>query len=255
VRQWRVTETQKHVAFVALYEELRAVYPADVALDFKPSHCRVTHIAHGWYMRVLRSTEGVLLMREAGLSGESFPLRRAALEHVLALRWLAEKGNDAADVVIRMHGETSKRRQQASSEAGWVSANFKVWDEVAQDAQAATANVSENNILTNMTERTAKYGHPTDMAAWLLETNNSHPGWSTVSPYWDRAAMRPLTHSRLDGRLDAALCCSDLLRGLEALNRMMKEPMWDDLLRALAERFDALQADLPGPVEAENAGD
>lgn len=249
MRWLRVTESP-HAALEALYAELHAVYPSGGSLWLKDSHRRATHLAHGWYMRVLRTSASVMLMREYGFCAESWPLRRAALEHVIALRWLAEKGEDAIDVVVRAHGESSRRRQESLRAADWGAADWDVWEAVIEGAKTHTGNVSESHILTNMKARVEKYGHPSDMASWLIETHHSHPGWVTAQPYFDQANTELRTVPTFDeGRSDAAFGSSNLLRGLAALNSMMEEPQWTERLVAWGDRFQRLQVDLPRAVE------
>jgi hypothetical protein len=122
------------------------------------AHKRVGPIAHGWYMRVERTCAALILLRQAGYGAEAWPMRRAIIEHVLALRWLAERGNEATDVVRRSPAESSRRRQEPVAEAGWSSAGWPIWADVAADGAAATENVTENNMLTNVRLRCEKYG-------------------------------------------------------------------------------------------------
>jgi hypothetical protein len=228
--------------FLALYEEARAMYLDEVGrLAFKDSHDQVLPLAHGWFTRVRRTCDAVLLMQRSGLATESFPLRRAALEHTLALRWVAEVGNEVLDVVVRAHAHGSTKRQQAQAAAGWPSATQAVWNDIVEDAARATGNVGESHILTNLTARVEKYGSPNDLAAWLIETGRSHPGWFTAEPYWDKERGAELLVPVSNGsRLDASFCSSNLLRSLVAMNRMMENPVWDDRLRAMGERYRLL---------------
>jgi len=224
-----------------ILNELRSLYPDDREIVLKESHVRVTHLAHGWYMRVQRSCEGVMVLREAGLGAEAWPMRRAALEHVLALKWLAEKGNEATDVVIRSHSESARKPQDAGAKAGSISAGWPIWSEVKEDGEAATGNMTENNMLFNVRERCAKYGLAGDYASWLLETNHSHPGWETSSPYAERAPIRLLSEPRFDeGMGDAEFCSRRILRSLVSLSDMAADPPWPGRLTDIAARMAVL---------------
>jgi hypothetical protein len=48
-----------------------------------------------------------MLLREAGPAERAWPTRRMILEHVVSLRWLAEEGDAANDVVIRRHARSA----------------------------------------------------------------------------------------------------------------------------------------------------
>lgn len=49
-------------------------------------------VAHGFFCRVARTSEGALLLVDSGLGSEAAPLRRAALEHLLGLAWVIDEG-------------------------------------------------------------------------------------------------------------------------------------------------------------------
>ena len=101
-----------------------------------------------------------------------------------------------------------------------------------------------------MTARTAKYGHPKDLAAWRTETAYSHPCWGTATPYWASQTQSPRTVPAFSGRrLDTAFCASNLLRGLAALDAMTESPDWEERLLALGRRFDELQTQVPPQAE------
>lgn len=214
-------------SYAAILDGLRALYPTTRILPLKETHSEVGHIAHGWYLRVHRSCAALMLLRQAGYGAEAWPTRRAIIEHMLALRWLADNGNEAKDVVRRAHAESSRRRQESAADAGWSSAGWPIWADVAADGAAATGNPTESNMLTNVRLRCEKYGIATDYASWLLETNNSHPGWTTASAYLQETPQTLLGEPRFDDNLDdARFCARRLLRCLVALGDMMTEPPW-----------------------------
>ena len=221
--------------------DLLDVYPTDRRLVLKESHRRITHVAHGWFMRIRGSCLAVFLLRDSGLAAEAWPMRRAALEHVLALQWLAEQGDDARDVVVRTHGESSRKRQEAAAKAGWLSAGWPVWSEVRADAEAAVGNASESHMLANVRERCRRYGLPGDYAAWLIETNNSHPGWETASPYVQPDPLVLKSEALWDGSLnDAEFCARRMYRALSSLSAMMQSGPWDARMPQIEARMRAL---------------
>src|SRR5665213_2745047 len=68
--------------------------------------------AHGFYCRVARTCEAALLLIEAGLSSEATPLRRAALEHALALAWVIDEPDAAPAALLRAHQNRMKSIQE-----------------------------------------------------------------------------------------------------------------------------------------------
>lgn len=227
--------------FSAVLHDLYGLFPADHSLPLKTSHKKVGHVAHGWFMRAKRSCQALEAMRESGFATEAWPIRRAILEHALALRWLAEQGNGAQDVIVRSHGEAARRRQEAASSAGWASAEWPVWTEVRSDADAATGNTSESNILTNMKVRCYTYGSADDFARWLIESNNSHPSWETARPYMTPPPVSLLTEPDFDADFnDDEFCATRLLRCLASIADMLAQEPWR--LGEFAARVTSLQA-------------
>ncbi|MGJ9421239.1 hypothetical protein [Aeromicrobium sp. CF3.5] len=87
-----MTRQKMDELFQALYDEARGLYPdSGGMLHFKSTHRQVQLIAHGWIMRVVRTCDAVMLMHRSELGTESWPLRRAALEHTIALRWVSQR--------------------------------------------------------------------------------------------------------------------------------------------------------------------
>jgi hypothetical protein len=52
-------------------------------------------------MRCKLNAEAVLVLESHGMEEEASPLRRSVVEHVVGLRWLHARGNEAVDVVRR----------------------------------------------------------------------------------------------------------------------------------------------------------
>jgi hypothetical protein len=238
-------------SFEVVLHDLYELYPPDDAtLKLKPTHGQIAHVAHGWFMRTKRTCQALEMLLREGHGVEAWPLRRAVLEHTLALRWLAEKGNEAKDVIIRSHAETARRRQEAAASAGWESAGLTVWDQVGGDAANARGNPSESHILTNLKERARIYGTPEAYAGWLIESNHSHPSWETARPYLSESPPRLLDIPSWDGSLgDFEFCASRLLQSTISLNDMLVEDRWP--LSEFAARLSLLRAakaDAPDPA-------
>jgi hypothetical protein len=66
--------------------------------------------------------QAILTLGEAGYNEEAAPIRRSIIEHVLALKWLAAKGDTLIDTVARGHaydvGKADGRRIRGGMDVG-----------------------------------------------------------------------------------------------------------------------------------------
>lgn len=230
-------------SFEAVLADLLAMYPALPELQLKTTHRRVTHIAHGWYMRAHRSSEAAMLLRAIGYAMESWPIRRALLEHVVALKWLAVEGNPVADQVRRAHAKSSKKRKEALIAAEWKSAQLDVFDDVIADIDA-TDNLRSLDNFERFAHRCRQYGTPNDMAAYLIDTAHSHPSWESAVSYLQHSEQDEIAlhlEPKFDlTRDDAGFCAMHLWEALASLNDMMNEPPWTAELATLRARIEVL---------------
>lgn len=219
------------------------MYPALPELRLKATHRRVTHIAHGWYMRAHRSSAAAMLLRETGYAIESWPIRRSLLEHVVALKWLATEGNPVADQVRRAHAKSAKKRKEALVAAEWKSAQLDVFDDVIADIDA-TDKIRGLDNFERFAHRCRQYGTPNDMAAYLIDTAHSHPSWESAASYFQRSDQDMIAlhlDPAFDGtRDDAGFCAMHLWEALASMNDMMDDPPWATDLTALRARIQDL---------------
>ncbi len=164
-------------ALVALTDELPDVPPEgmdDNAYAY----------AHGFYCRVARTCEAALLLIEAGLGSEATPLRRAALEHALALAWVIDEPDAAPPALVRAH-QSRMRSIEALIDGRWdvTSADF--------------AKLFETEVANKGQDHLVKYGQLIQtyedskdlLAAWLTDTGDSHPSHTTASAYWREGSL------------------------------------------------------------------
>lgn len=55
--------------------------------------------AYGWWVRVVRTADAIRVLHGSGHAGEASPLLRTAMEHLLALQWLAAERDTVASVI------------------------------------------------------------------------------------------------------------------------------------------------------------
>lgn len=231
-----MTEPEPFDSYAAILAELLSLYPALPKLTLKASHRRVTHIAHGWYVRAHRGSEAVLVLRDLGFAAESWPTRRSVLEHVVGLKWLAAEGGRAVDPLVRELAEQARRRQLGAEAAGWKAAGHSGFVDAMADGQAAEDDVDLDTYL-HFKHRCNAYGNPHDWSSWLIETAHSHPGWETAAPYLDRLSQTLLLEPRRTDRDDEGYLAIHVWEALSALSSMMQSPPWEHELLDAYERI------------------
>ncbi|HTC70659.1 MAG TPA: DUF5677 domain-containing protein [Acidothermaceae bacterium] len=135
--------------------------------------------AHGFYCRVARTCEAALLLIDADLTSEATPLRRAALEHALALAWVIDEPAGAPAALLRAHQNRMKSIEKLI-DGSWdvTSADFaRLFDVEVQS--------TGQDHLVQYGQLIKRYKDGDDLlVAWLTETGDSHPSHTTASAYW-----------------------------------------------------------------------
>ena len=219
--------------------DLFPLYSELPSLTLKPTHRRVTHLAHGWCMRVHRGIEVVLLLCDSGYAVESWPIRRSVLEHLVGLKWLAQDGNRAVDPIVRELGRQATRRLNAVTTAGWKAAADPTFRVAIADGQAANADLELDTYLA-FKHRCDKYGSAHDWASYLIETHNSHPGWETAAPYVAQGpSMTMLWDPEPIDRDDEGWAAMKLWETDAVMRLMMEDPPddWETVLESTQKRI------------------
>jgi hypothetical protein len=205
----------------ALLPALTGLYATLPGLTLRKSHRQITHVAHGWYMRCHRGIEAVLQLEETGFQEEAAPIRRSILEHVVALKWLAEQGSVVADILKRGAAHDAAKRKESVVHANWTSVDLGLFDAVIAD-QDGTDPQSDN--LLSFKHRCDRFGTPHDWTTYLMETARSHPCWESAVPYLDVSSGKTLAldQPEPEPRTDqAGFCVIHLFEALVALNQMI----------------------------------
>jgi Family of unknown function (DUF5677) len=188
-------------------------------MTLRESHRRITHVAHGWYMRCHRGVEAVIQLEETGFQEEAAPIRRSILEHVVAMKWLAEQGGVVADILKRGAAHDAAKRKESVVRANWTSVDLDLFDAVIADEDGTDP---QYDNLLRFKHRCDRFGTPHDWTTYLVETARSHPCWESAAPYLDLSSVKPFAldqpHSRID---QAGFCVIHLFDAVVALNQMI----------------------------------
>lgn len=104
-------------------QELNNLLPSLQAISVEAGLAAASAVAFGWWMRILRTAEGVRRMHEDGMSQEASPLLRTILHHTAALEWIRRCPDDVLQALKHEH---ARRRQSLSQKA-----NARGWDQAS----------------------------------------------------------------------------------------------------------------------------
>jgi hypothetical protein len=241
--------------FRAVVRQLLKVYPGASPLQAKDSHLQVSHVAHGWYMRCHRGVEAVLRLEEAGLQEEAGPIRRAVIEHVVALKYLAQDGNAVSTVLRRGASHETAKRKEALQSANWTSVDLADFDNVIADGAGLDA---RQDTLLHFKHRCDEYGTPHDWATYLNEVARCHPSWESAVPYIDLTGASVRVRSTPKWQIDqAGFCAIHLFEALAAYQEVFVDAPFDAMLSPLESRLKSLvvrqrrELGLPIPADLE----
>ena len=220
--------------FGPILDELLALYPGLTDLRLQAGHRRAAHLAHGWYQRVRRSCEAIIGLSRLGYGPEAAPIRRTIIEHTVALRWLAEEGDDVLDVMALEHADRAKRIKKATKAANWTSVDQDelqaVIDEIDQE--------SRDHTMAEFKHFSRQNRDPSILAAYLAEVGRAHATYQSAVDYMDMERKEALSESRAE--IDDIKMASDFLLEATALfHSMFDEPVWADSIAELAARSRA----------------
>jgi hypothetical protein len=203
-----------------LLPTLLGLYPSLGGLRLKDEYRPLTHVVHGWYLRCHRGVEAILRLEEGGYQIESAPIRRSVLEHVVALKWLAQEGSVVVDILVSGAGHDAKKRKESIEAAGWASVDAESFDAVIADAEGVD-NKHDNQLLFRT--RCDRAGTKDDWASYLIETGQSHPCWESAVPYFKAQNDKVLALMEPEPRLDqAGFCVLRVQEALVAVNHIAK---------------------------------
>ncbi|MFB0840438.1 DUF5677 domain-containing protein [Arthrobacter sp. E44] len=136
-----------------------------------------SEVAYSWFKHMLRTSEAIVTLADAGFDAEIAPLRRSLMEHCTAMFWLTRSPEKAVNSLFKAYQQTLKKIEMAT--AGKWDINY---DLLRTMAEAEMPPNDENNLLSFKALTDAEEAQAT-YAAWLQETAFSHAGWSTGRLY------------------------------------------------------------------------
>jgi hypothetical protein len=212
-----------------LVSRMLGLYPALQNHTFQQGHRQITHVAHGWYMRVHRSAQAVLALDAKGFDDVAAPVRRCMLEHTVGLLWLAAEGDRIELTIKGGHQYDVENLAKALDHADWREVDRSVISEILAEPEPDGDAKSQNQYL-KFRPRVVNYGIPADVPPYLFETGQSHPSWNSAAGYWDEVAMRPKTRAT-SNLVQPAVISPDLVRSLQAMSTMLDAHPWAELLQ------------------------
>ena len=226
--------------YAPILEELLAVYPRALAdgLTLRSGYTRIGHVLHGWYMRCHRGAEAVMVLDAAGFQGEAAGIRRSVIEHVVALRWLAARGDDLVDPLARGHAYPLERLRDALETAGWTSVS-------GAELEAAIASTNreerdrQDDHLLRFANMQREYGDPNTLPGYLTEVQLVHPTYRSAASYFQSnlaGSVRLLSENR-DALPQAGFATVHVLEALVCVNEALVGAPLEDVLDGLTIRF------------------
>lgn len=179
----RATEERLRAAVLpdltALFESLPSVPPPGTRDD------NVYATAHGFYCRVARTAQAALLLTDNGFGSEAVPLRRALVEHLLALTWVIDQGDAAVAALTRAH-QARMRRIKDLMDGTWA-----LRDEDFEVLLSHEVPSKGHDHLVSFGQLVKTYEVSNDLLiAWLADTGESHPSYLTARAYWHDSGSR-----------------------------------------------------------------
>jgi hypothetical protein len=234
-------DTAEGARFEPFIEELvQLVYSAPDGSRLREKYQAVGHIAHGWLMRCVRGARAVLVLREAGYSGEASPLVRSVVEHAVALAWLVEEGPAILEPLKRAHSASTEKLL-----SDWRATGDPDLDENHLEAVLESVAEADNSLdnLVHFETRVVRYGTGGDAVTYRQEVMRSHATYQSAITYYDNDAHVALDEAKLpsDYRHFAAVF---IFKGARAFNSVLADHPWSTRLEEIQRGLLANGAEL-----------
>ncbi|MDX2849249.1 hypothetical protein PV342_12420 [Streptomyces sp. PA03-3a] len=139
-------------------------------------------VAWGLLAAAQRQAHAIVLLHRKGLGHEAAPNRRALLEHMAKIRWLAEDREEAVDSMNLALQQSQMKLRDAAELAGMT------YDPKLPDlVQAMIIEPNSANQFNNSTPLLKRLGAPL-LAAWIGETQLAHPTLTAAQCFFDDTA-------------------------------------------------------------------
>ncbi|WP_234375405.1 hypothetical protein [Streptomyces sp. CB01373] len=198
-------------------------------------------MAWGLLAAAERQAAAIVLLHRKGLGHEAAPNRRALLEHMAQIRWLAEDGADAVDSMNRALQQSQKRLREAADAAGMT------YDPTIADLVAAAVIPSNSaEQFTRFTPLFKRLGS-VFLAIWRAETQLAHPTLTAAQCFFDDTAPDAVTlYSEPVYRQGAGnpaersplIAFVVMWSAMHAFNQLLPGQPWSDELQRIAAEGD-----------------
>ncbi|MFE3721389.1 DUF5677 domain-containing protein [Streptomyces cyaneofuscatus] len=198
---------------------------------------RAYFIAWGLLASMHRQAAAVVLLHRKGLGHEAAPNRRALIEYMAQIRWLAEDGAEAVDTMNLALKVNQKKLRDAADLAG-ISYDPTIPDTV----QATEIPSNPANQFINLNPLLKRLGAPL-LAAWTGETQLAHATLTAAQCFFDDTADdKVVLHGEPTLRSGAANPADHspstafvlLWAAMDAFNDLMKGQPWSEELQRIA---------------------
>jgi hypothetical protein len=137
-------------------------------------------VGFGWWVRVIRTAEGIRILHEASLSHEASPLLRTVLHHTVALEWLRRYPEEVLEALADEH---RRRRQSVGQKA-----KARDWDltGIAWGPPPPGTKAPGLQYLRNFEELCDHVQAPNAYVAYMAESTYAHASGLSAGRYFER---------------------------------------------------------------------
>ena len=163
--------------FESVTEEILILVESHLPQKVPKEHAKIA-IAIGWYIGISNSLRAAILLGRSGFGGECSPLLRYAIEHLVAIEWLAIIGDEAFTTLASAHKMWAETLEKAVAKTeGWELLTSELFEEIA------AIEVSTAHADAKIKSKFDVAGQFDLYVSYLTETAYSHPTLLTANDY------------------------------------------------------------------------
>lgn len=151
----------------------------------------------GWSVSIRRTIEAILILDAAGSAGETSPLVRLAIEHLVSIEWLITNGQKGFDWLATEHQKWGERMKNAVAKTeGWDSITPEIFEELA------SVPIPTSGLDGHVKSKFETVGKVDLYVSYLSETTYSHPTVNSSNNYLTKDPAGnyiPLDKARSEG--------------------------------------------------------
>lgn len=198
---------------------------------------RPFYVAWGLLAAAERQAAAIVLLHRKGLGHEAAPNRRALLEHMAQIEWLADDGADAVDAMNRALQQSQKKLRDAADAAG-MAYDPEIADLVA-GAVIPSNSAEQFNNFTPLFKRLSDVF----LAVWRAETQLAHPTLTAAQCFFDDSARdtvtlysEPVYRQGVESPIERSpfIAFVVMWSAMQAFNQLLPGQLWSDELQQIA---------------------